>query len=115
MDGLSTVASVISVLQAASFIVSVCYDFRASLKHQPWALTRCLDEVTELRTVLERLERLTRHRDSRGRATDNDQRRLDLLCDSQIGSPLALCLRELAHLQNLLGVSHSSDAVPSKR
>jgi hypothetical protein len=49
-------ASVIAVLQAANTIISVCYDFRAAIKDQPWALTRITNAVNELRLILSRLE-----------------------------------------------------------
>ena len=114
MDGLSAAASVIAVLQAANCVISVCYDFRAALKHQPWALTRCLDETTELRTVLERLERFSRNSTTSGVPSANKDGRLELLCDSQKG-PLTFCSRELARLQELFDGSGSSDRPASRR
>ena len=114
MDGLSAAASVIAVLQAANCIISICYDFRAALKHQPWALTQCLDELIELRTVLERLERLSRDSAPPRPPSASKQRCLQLLCDDENGA-LTFCSRELARLENLFTVSGSPQRATSKR
>lgn len=58
MDPLSVVGAFIAVLQISGTIISHCYDYRKSLKSAPRDLARVLDEVSDLRNVLERLVRL---------------------------------------------------------
>jgi hypothetical protein len=56
MDPLSVTASIIAVLQATSAVLSICYDYRCAIKHSPWGLERAVDEIRDLRNVLESLK-----------------------------------------------------------
>lgn len=58
MDPLSVVGALIAVLQLSGTIISHCYDYRKSLRSAPRDLARMLEEVSDLRNVLERLVRL---------------------------------------------------------
>ncbi|KIX03893.1 uncharacterized protein Z518_07446 [Rhinocladiella mackenziei CBS 650.93] len=101
MDPLSITASIIAVLQAANAVISTCYDFKALLKDTPWALTRIISEVKDLRNVLETLDQLTEP--TRNSTTSvKKKRRFEILCDPQNG-PLSTCLCELNALEQLLG------------
>ncbi|KAL8830056.1 MAG: hypothetical protein Q9191_001649 [Dirinaria sp. TL-2023a] len=58
MDPLSVVGAFIAVLQISGTIISHCYDYRKGLRSAPRDLARVLDEVSDLRNVVERLIRL---------------------------------------------------------
>lgn len=102
MDGLSVCANIISVIQLTAETVSLCYDFRAALKQSPWSLTLILDEIRELRTVLEKLERLARDQYTCNTSAKSNCNALELLCNDSVGGPLISSRREIAVLQKLL-------------
>jgi hypothetical protein len=104
MDPLSVAAGIIAVLQATNTVISVCYDFRAAVKEAPWSLTRILDEIKDLRNVLETLERLVDRLDYIESKYIENRPALLMLHNSQ-DSPLASCLRELGCLQNKIDSS----------
>jgi hypothetical protein len=58
MEPLSVAASIIAVLQAANAVISICYDIRAAVKGAPWALSRIINSISDLRLVLSRLEQV---------------------------------------------------------
>jgi hypothetical protein len=99
MDPLSILSGVIAVLQATNTVISVCYDFRAAVKEAPWSLTRTLDEIKDLRDVLETIERLVDRPDHIASTNIEKRPALRLLQESE-QSPLASCLRELGCLQD---------------
>lgn len=113
MDPLSLTASVIAVLQAANTIITVCYDFRAAVTKAPWSLTRILDEVRDLRTVLETLERLVERVDDPASPDFKRRPAFQLLCEPQTG-PLASCLRELLSLEEKIRPPSSAGKLGSK-
>ncbi|KAE9362799.1 hypothetical protein N431DRAFT_306139, partial [Stipitochalara longipes BDJ] len=101
MDPLSVTASVIAVLQAANAVISVCYDFRAAIKDQPWALTRITRSINELRLILSRLEQVAN--DSELNFDETNIARLntlEMLC--QEGGAISNCLEELKTLEKKL-------------
>ena len=98
MDPLSISASIIAVLQATNSVVSICYDFRAALKKAPWSLTRIIEEVKDLRNVLETLDRIAETMNDRPAGDTKRQPIFRLLCEPDTG-PLASCLRELTNLE----------------
>ncbi len=58
MDPLSAIGAFIAVLQISGTVISHCYDYRKSVRSAPRDLARVLDEVSDLRNVMERLIRL---------------------------------------------------------
>ena len=54
MDPLSITASVIAVLQLTNSVMSICSNYRSTVKNAPNSLRRTI-ELTSLRDVLERL------------------------------------------------------------
>jgi hypothetical protein len=98
MDPLSISASIIAVLQATNAIVSVCYDFRAVMKKTPWSLTYIIQELKDLRNVLETLDRLADAFDDTPALNMQRRPAFELLCEPGRG-PLASCLRELTYLE----------------
>ncbi|KAH7411469.1 hypothetical protein BKA64DRAFT_704576 [Cadophora sp. MPI-SDFR-AT-0126] len=101
MDPLSVTASIISVLQAANTVISFCYDFRASIKNYPWALTRITSSVNDLRLILSRLEQVAN--DSELSFDDTNVTRLttlEALCKQ--GGAISNCFQELIVLEKKL-------------
>jgi len=97
MDPLSISTAIITILQATTAVISVCYDCRAQLNDEPWSLTRIIDELKVLRNILERLEDLAQDF-QRGQGTRN-RRIFELLSDSENG-PLANCRQQMMILDN---------------
>lgn len=104
MDPLSVVASVIACLQAANAVVSVCLDYRAALKQAPWGLAKTVEEIRDLRNVLEAVQEVA------DRVADQDGK-LDLVNKTQWASlrllcsdhgPLQNCVTELVRLEKKL-------------
>jgi Fungal N-terminal domain of STAND proteins len=101
MDPLSITASVITLLQAANSVISVCYDYSAAIRNAPWGLQSLTEEVKSLRNVLEALEQLAEKSESPGPAADSRLPMLTLLCEPNVGL-LATCLTELETLEKKL-------------
>ena len=114
MDPLSITASIIAILQSTNSIISVCYDVKAALKQEPWSLTRIMDEVKDLRTVLETLERLASRLDDANSMDSKRKSVLEILCEPEMG-PLASCLRELTFLEDKITLSNSMGSSNTKR
>lgn len=95
MDPLSITASIIAVLQATTAVLSVCYDYRSAIKHRPWGLAKAIEEVRDLRNVLESLERISTKSDD---GSDSRLVNLRLLCKKETG-PLQGCVAELHQLE----------------
>jgi hypothetical protein len=104
MDPLSVTASIIACLQAASSVISVCLDYRAALNQAPWGLTKAIEDVRDLRNILEALEDLACPADAQNSTVESDKRRqrasLQLLCSSD--GPLQNCASELIRLEKKL-------------
>jgi hypothetical protein len=114
MDPLSVTASVIAVLQAANSVISVCYDFRAAINSQPWALTRITNSVNELRLILGRLEQVAN--ESELKYDESSTARLstlEALC--QDGGTIKNCYEDLATLEQKLGPRVWAGKESSKR
>lgn len=101
MDPLSVTASIIAVLHAANSVISVCYDFRAAMKDQPWAMTRITSSINDLRLILSRLEQVANESelnfDERSLARMST---LEALC--QEGGAISNCFAELRALEKKL-------------
>jgi hypothetical protein len=98
MDPLSVTANIITVLQVANSIISICYEVRSALNQSPWSLTRIIDEIRDLRNVLETLENACGNLSSTNALDSARFRNFRLLCDTE-SSPLSRCLRELSNLE----------------
>jgi hypothetical protein len=64
MDPFSIAASMLTVLQIAGKVISICYDYRKGSKDVPKDSIELTTEVTSLRDVLESLARLEENTDS---------------------------------------------------
>lgn len=63
MDPVSIAASVIAIIQISGKVTSLCWDYRSTVASARRDITRILDEVNSLRTVLESLVKLAENED----------------------------------------------------
>lgn len=92
---------IITLIQATTAIISICFDFRAALNDIPWSLTRLLDELKGLRNILESLDEMAT---GLKKASSTHQTALESCLDSDSG-PLSICLQELNGLETRLKLS----------
>ncbi|KAJ4362259.1 hypothetical protein N0V83_010352 [Neocucurbitaria cava] len=112
MDPLSITTGVITILQATTTVIAVCYDFRAALKNDSWSLTAIINELKSLRTILEDLEELVQ---DVGKANDLAKKRIfELLSDPDAG-PLSSCQQELYALDKTIRASSYTATNGSKK
>ncbi|PSN71840.1 hypothetical protein BS50DRAFT_236580 [Corynespora cassiicola Philippines] len=114
MDPLSVTANVITVLQLANSIISICYDVRANLNKAPWSLTRVADEIKDLRNVLEQVEKASERLDQSCTADSKQLCVFKLLVEPENG-PLARCHEELAILEKKIVSSYGHRTSISKQ
>lgn len=62
-DPLSITASIIAVIQITGKVISLCYDYRASLKNAPKEIKQLTDEIVSLRDILEHVLKLVEAED----------------------------------------------------
>jgi hypothetical protein len=114
MDPLSITTGIITVLQATGMVISICYDFKSALNKAPWALSRIVEELKGLRTVLEALEIVADNLQS-GKSSYTVQRiGLELLCKPGNGL-LELCGQALTSLEKSLTNTNWGDTSGPKR
>ena len=101
MDPLSITASVITVLQAAEAVISICCDYRSAVKGSSWEVPRVLEEVRALRNILRTLEELADKAESPSSDAKSRLPALRSLCDSDTGV-LIKCRTELNNLNTKL-------------
>jgi hypothetical protein len=112
MDPLSVSTGVITILQATTTIISVCYDFRAALKDEPWSLTDIINELKGLRNILESLEELAQDLDQ---PQGPDKRPIFELLPNSDNGPLVICQRELNILDKKIRASSYAGTNGSRR
>ena len=112
MDPLSVSTGVITILQATTAIISVCYDFRAALKDKPWSLTDIINELKGLRNILESLEELAQDLDQ---PQGPDKRPIFELLSNSDNGPLVICQRELNILDKKIRASSYAGTNGSRR
>jgi hypothetical protein len=94
-DPLSIIASIVTVLQATTAVLSVCCDYRSATKHYACGLAKAVDEVRDLKNVVKFWEQLSTKSDD---SSDTRLSNLRLLCKWETG-PLQGCLAELYQLE----------------
>lgn len=114
MDPLSITASVVTLIDATSKVVSICQDYNAAVKGTDWELPRIIEEVKSLRDVLQDLERLAKLAENADPTAVNRLPQLRLFCDPKTGT-LALCLSEIQILEQKLMPPRWSGESGSKR
>ena len=114
MDPLSVTASVIAVITAAQKVISVCCDYRSSVKGSSWEVSRILEDTRSLRDILQTLERLVYEAETPGSAEQSRLPALRSLCDPDTGI-LGSCYAELEKLTCILAPPGWSGPSGSKR
>lgn len=114
MDPLSVTASVITVIQAAEAVISICCNYRSSIKGSSWEVSRVLDEIRGLRDVLRILEGLADKADTSGSTNQSHFLELKSLCDPGTGI-LSRCRNELEMLESSLAPPGRSGPAGPKR
>ncbi|KAL9119964.1 MAG: hypothetical protein Q9187_003483 [Circinaria calcarea] len=116
MDPLSITASIITVLQATNVVISICYDYSSSVKQSNWQLPKVIEELKNLRNVLETLEPLARTAESTNPGPESRLPTLKLLCSPDTGRGLLFdCLEELNILKDKLSPPSWAGPDGSKR
>lgn len=98
MDPLSISVSIITLLQATNEILSLCLKYATAAKGAARAISEVLDEVKNLRNILESLEQLTRSGAYADLALASQVVNIRTLCDGENG-PIA---KELKYLEEKL-------------
>src|SRR5271155_4583978 len=96
MDPLSIIASVIAVLQLTNTLVSICLNHRSKAEKAS-RIIRIMEELTSLRSVLERLVEVAENADESG---PSHLPALKALCKPD--GPLVKCEAELLTLEKKL-------------
>lgn len=94
MDPLSLVGALIAISQISSKLVSVCYQYRAAVKGARKDISRVLDEVIAVRTIVERLVDVAEQ--------SKDEALPSLKAVNGPSAPLQRCLEELQDLRTAL-------------
>ncbi|KAI0425674.1 hypothetical protein F5Y09DRAFT_352082 [Xylaria sp. FL1042] len=102
MDPLTISTGIITLLQATTAIITTCYDFRAALKKAPWSLTKIVEELKSLRSILEGLDELALDWEKPARF---GMRPALEMCMNPDNGPLVICLREVTNLGQKLKFS----------
>lgn len=114
MEPLSVTASVITVLQAAEAVISVCCNYRSAAAGSSWEVPRILEGTRNLRNVLRILEEIADKAETGAKGGNSHLPALAQLCDPKTGS-LAQCLETLLSLEKLLIPPSWSGPKGSKR
>lgn len=96
VEPIGLVGTLIAIVQLSSKVVSICYDYRRSVKNAPREISQILDEVASIRNIVERLVEI---------ADDNEEQSNALPSLQTMGqpdAPLAKCLSELISLKSRL-------------
>ncbi|KAL8935840.1 MAG: hypothetical protein Q9216_005232 [Gyalolechia sp. 2 TL-2023] len=80
MDPLSVTANIVTLIGATHDVVTICYNYKAAAKGAPWALSKIIDELNNLRRVLESIERLYRDDDDTDPSTLSRLQHVKQLC-----------------------------------
>ena len=106
MDPVSVTASVIAIIQISGSIVSICYDYRNSVREAVKEATRITEEVKGLQDILDRLLKLAELDIAQGSP------RLQVLEQlAQPGGILPRCQEHLISLRFKLGPEKKSKSV----
>lgn len=91
VEPIGLIGTLIAIVQISGLLVSICYEYRSSVKNAPREVSLILDEATSVRNIIERLLGILDASDS------SDLPALQSISDS--GGPLQKCLTELLNLK----------------
>lgn len=95
VEPIGLVGTLIAIVQISSKVVSICYEYRRSVKSAPREISQILKEVTSLRNIVERLIEIAE-------ADEHSSSLPSLQAMTQDNGPLSLCLSEITTLKTLL-------------
>lgn len=114
MDPISITSAVITALRAVEAVISVCCDYRSSIKGSSWEVSQILEDTRALRNVLRILEGLVDKAETSGSTDQSRFSALKSLCDPDTGV-LNSCCAELEKLYSKLAPPVWSGPPGSKR
>ena len=114
MDPLSITASVLTVIEAAGAVISICCNYRSSVKGCSWEVSRILQETRSLRSILQKLEELVDKAETSDSVEQSRLPALRSLCDP-VNGILTNCYAELEKLRRKLTPPEWSGPPGSKR
>lgn len=94
MDPIGLVGTLIAIAQISSKLVSVCYEYRSSVKGSRREISSILDEIIVVRTLVERLIDIAEQ--------SEDVALPSLKTVNGANAPLQSCLEELGDLKSAL-------------
>jgi hypothetical protein len=109
MDPLSITAAVVASLQVACSILSCCYSVRTEMRRIPWTLIQIIEEVRDLRNLIETIESVLGKNDSSNQLGTSGR-----LVDS-IKPVMASCLAELRAVERRIQPRDVDTLLGSKR
>lgn len=95
VEPIGLVGTLIAIVQISSKVVSICYEYRRSVKSAPREISQILEEVTSLRNIVEKLANIAE--------TDEEPTSLpSLRAMTEDNGPLSTCLSEIESLKTQL-------------
>ncbi|OHF03171.1 hypothetical protein CORC01_01555 [Colletotrichum orchidophilum] len=114
MDPLSISMGVLASLQVASSILAFCYDVRSGMQKIPWKLIQIIEEVRDVRNLVEAVQSVFDHGDSAD-SPGPEYGNASLELSEKIKPALATCLSELQALEAHIKPEHVAELLESKR
>lgn len=109
MDPLSITTAVVASLQVACSILSCCYSLRTEMQKIPWTLIQIIDDVRDLRNLIETAESILGKNDS------SDQPGISESLVDSIKPVMATCLTELQAIEQKIRPQDVETLLGSKR
>ncbi|RSL60738.1 hypothetical protein CEP54_006563 [Fusarium duplospermum] len=109
MDPLSITTAVVASVQVACSILSCCYSVRTEMRKIPWTLIQIMDEVRDLRNLMETVESVL------GKVETSDQPRSSEKLADNIKPVIATCLAELRAVESRIIPRDVETLLDSKR
>ncbi|KAI8724287.1 NACHT domain-containing protein [Fusarium sp. LHS14.1] len=109
MDPLSITTAVVASVQVACSILSCCYSVRTEMRKIPWTLIQIIDEVRDLRNLMETVESIL------GKDKTSDQPGTSETLADSIKPVVATCLAELRAIESRIRPRDVETLLDSKR
>lgn len=112
MDPLSITTAVVGTLQVSCSILSFCYSVRTEMYKIPWTLFQIIEEVRELRNLIEKIEIIFERFSG---SLQSDQVEASKKLSETIEPVISNCLAELRSLENRIRPEHIDALLSSRR
>lgn len=114
MDPLSIATGVITSLQVASSILSFCYDVRAGMNKIPWSMIQVIEEVRDLRNLIEGISSVFDREDAL-HEMDAGQVEISQRLSETTRPAISTCVAELRALESRIKPEDVESLLGSKR